>query len=85
MSVQEITDGNDDGSRMGQSTSDKIAFFGDTPIVQPTGAAAATAPASTAAGSLGFGFSTSQEVTELRATVNTMAGVLQNLGLMSTP
>ncbi len=32
--VQEQTWAGPDGSRMGQSTTDKIAFYGSTPIVQ---------------------------------------------------
>ncbi|MBV6340452.1 hypothetical protein [Candidatus Magnetobacterium casense] len=40
--VIELTNGNDDGTRMGQSTTDKIAFFGATPVVQQTGVAVAT-------------------------------------------
>lgn len=84
MSVQQLTDNNDDGSNIGQDTSDKIAFYGDTPIVQQTGNAVVTTPASAAAGSLGFGFSTSQEVTELVTLVNAMKTALDNLGLWST-
>lgn len=34
MAVRELTDKNTDGSRMGQSTSDLIAFHGSTPISQ---------------------------------------------------
>lgn len=37
MAVIELTDGNDDGTRLGQSATDKLGFYGlATPIVQPT-------------------------------------------------
>ena len=37
MAVNQLTTGNDDGTNFGQSTSDKIGFYGlTTPIVQPT-------------------------------------------------
>jgi hypothetical protein len=37
MAVDQLTKGNDDGTNFGQSTSDKIGFYGlTTPIVQPT-------------------------------------------------
>ena len=37
MSVDYIGNGNDDGTDFGQSTTDKIGFYGlTTPIVQPT-------------------------------------------------
>lgn len=35
MSLKEHSDGNPDGNRLGQSPTDKIAFYGATPIVQP--------------------------------------------------
>ncbi len=41
MSVEQITNGNPDGSLMGRSD-DKLAFFGSTTVVQQTGAAAGT-------------------------------------------
>lgn len=36
--VHQLTDGNDDGSTLGSSATDKISFYGVTPIVQPSGA-----------------------------------------------
>lgn len=49
MAVKDLTDNNPDGTRLGQSTSDKIGFFGlTTPIVQPTITAVGTATATTA-------------------------------------
>lgn len=47
MTVQHITDGNDDGSTMGQSASDKISFHGATPVVQQASAADGTDAATT--------------------------------------
>lgn len=47
MPVRNLTDLNTDGTYVGQSTTDKIAFYGKTPIVQnialTTASAAATA------------------------------------------
>jgi len=43
MSIQQLSDGNDDGVNFGQSATDKIGFYGlSTPIVQPTGIVTAT-------------------------------------------
>lgn len=37
MAVQELTDGNDDGTRIGQSATEKLGFYGlTTPIVRPS-------------------------------------------------
>ena len=40
-----IGDGNDAGTSLGQSTTEKISFHGVTPIAQPSGAAQVAAPA----------------------------------------
>ena len=46
MAIDQLSKGNDDGTVLGQSASDKIAFFGGTPVVQqataPSGTDAAT-------------------------------------------
>lgn len=49
--IKELSDGGSDGTRLGQSTTDKVAFWGGTPAVQPSGAtiAALTAGETTAA------------------------------------
>jgi hypothetical protein len=44
MAVRQLSDGNDEGQVLGQSSTDKIAFYGDTPVVQ---ASAIASPLST--------------------------------------
>ncbi len=46
MSVEQITNGNPDGSLMGRSD-DKLGFFGATTVVKQTGAAVGTDAATT--------------------------------------
>lgn len=48
MAVRYLTDGSTDGTVIGQNTSEKVAFYGTTPIVQRSGAAQATSLLSTA-------------------------------------
>lgn len=49
MALKEHSDGNPDGQRLGQSSTDKIGFYGlATPIVQRAGAAQATSLVGTA-------------------------------------
>ncbi len=49
MSVQYLGSGNDDGTVMGHSTTDKLGFYGiATPVVQPAITAVGTATATTA-------------------------------------
>ena len=48
MAVKYLTDKNDDGSVIGQDATEKVAFWGATPVVQPTyTATAVTAIATT--------------------------------------
>ncbi len=49
MAVEHLTKGNDDGTVMGQATTEKIGFYGVTPVVQASIAAAATDAATTQA------------------------------------
>lgn len=41
MAIKENSDLNPDGSRLGQTAADKIAFYGASPVAQPAGAAQA--------------------------------------------
>ena len=47
MAVVHLSNGNDDGTVLGQSASDKISLYGVTPIVQATATAAGTDAATT--------------------------------------
>lgn len=46
MPPRQLSDGNDDGTTLGQSSTDKIAFYGATPINRPAAIADATDAAS---------------------------------------
>ena len=66
--IKHNSDGGPDGTLLGQSSTDKIAFYGATPIVRPTSASQAaitttaiTAPVTTVAtSSAPFGFTEAQ-------------------------
>jgi len=47
MAVEHLTKGNDDGTTMGQSATEKISFYGVTTVVQASIAAAGTDAATT--------------------------------------
>lgn len=49
MPVRQLSDGNDDGTTLGQSASDKISFYGAAAVVQQSSAAAGTDAATTQA------------------------------------
>jgi len=68
MAVEYLDNGNDDGTVLGQSASEKIGFHNATPIVQATVAATTTTTATT---------------TALQADVDAIRTALQNLGLIA--
>ena len=43
MAIKELSDGNPDGTRLGQSSTDLVGFFGTTVAAQPTLTTLATA------------------------------------------
>ena len=78
---EQVTYNAPDGAQMGRTTSEKIAFYGSTPIVQPTGVpAASTYIVST---SVISGFNTADAVTSLVNQVSNMVVALKNLGLIA--
>lgn len=70
MTIRQLSDGNPDGVLLGQSSSDKVGFFGlTTPIARPTITAVGTTTATTA-------------LNETRIT--RLYAALENLGLIAT-
>lgn len=74
MAIKQLSDGSSDGTRFGQSTADKIAFYGTTPIVQRSGAAQATSLVGTA--------SSTAVNTDLKAAIIEIQNTLIAYGLM---
>lgn len=73
--------GSPDGSQHGGSATDKVAFFGITPVVQPTDAAQAALTLTTAT-TAGFGFSTSAGFIAAVAQLENIRASLVLLGLL---
>ena len=71
MGVKELSDKGPDGTRLGQTSTDKVAFYGATPIVRQTAtlAAALTAGTTTPA--------------DIAAAVDELHTALVNLGLVN--
>jgi len=70
MGVRELSDLRTDGQRLGQSASDKLGFYGATPVVQR--ATATSHSTSAAASSSAFGAAQSAVLTEV---VNTLVAL----------
>jgi len=90
---QYLGDGNPDGTSLGSSATEKISFYGVTPVIQPTSAsqaAVATSTITTAATSTTpWGFATSTQadavaaqVVLLRTGFNQLRSDLVDLGLI---
>jgi UDP-N-acetyl-D-mannosaminuronic acid transferase (WecB/TagA/CpsF family) len=71
-----------DGTLLGKASTSKIAFYGGTPAVRPTlAAAAATTECSTT--SSNFGYTTSTQAMAILTLVNDIRAKLIALGLMA--
>lgn len=81
MPVNELSDKGPDGSRLGQSATDLVSFYGATPVAQPAVTAAITTTQPTATV---FGFTTTAQFNALIAAVNTLIANQKTLGLMAT-
>jgi hypothetical protein len=60
MPVRQLSDGNPDGTVLGQSPSDLISFYNVTPVAQRSGPAQAAVPTTAPTNSTPFGFSQAQ-------------------------
>ena len=77
-----LDNGNPDGTILGQAATDKISFFGSTPVVQQSltvTTIATTGAISTT--SAKWGFSTSTQANQLIVAVDEILSLLATLGL----
>ena len=76
-----------DGAQMGKATTEKIAFYGSTPIVQPTTSSALVSTISSQSTSSGTGvgwsFPTKVDYENAVTAISTMQYALKQLGLTS--
>ena len=78
--VEYVGTGMSGGCVLGQTSSELIAFFGATPVVQPSGQAAVSTAAATS-GSAIYGF-TSAQANSIVVLVNKILTDLTTLGLL---
>jgi hypothetical protein len=81
MPVRQLSDGNPDGTVLGQSAGDLIAFYNATPIPQRSGAAQAAVPTTAPTNSAPYGFGQAQAAAILTL-LNEIRATLVTLGLM---
>ena len=84
MAVDQLSKKCPDGTTMGQSTSDKIGFYGVTPVAQSTSANNQVAAGTTASTTTSpAGYATTTQATAIAVLVDQMRTALVNLGLMA--
>jgi hypothetical protein len=82
---KQLSDGNPDGTGLGQSASDLISFFAATPVVQQTAPAAITTTIlsshSTQINNTVWAFASQTQASGAITAINTFRTILNNLGL----
>lgn len=82
MPIRQLSDGDTDGTLLGQSSSDRLAFYGAaTPIVRPSVAAYTTTTQSNST-STNWGYTTSTQADAINTQVVAITAALRNLGLV---
>ena len=80
MAVQYVNDGRPDGAYLGQDSSDKIGFYGTTPVAQPASASQAAASATTTTTATTTALET--DLDAVRVLVNQLRSELVTLGII---
>lgn len=80
-SYEQVTYNSPDGAQVGQSATEKIGFWGATPVVQRSGSAQAALTGTTVSATAGRGFKTSAAFNALIAQVNEIQATLVQIGV----
>lgn len=80
MSVRQLSDGNSEGTVLGRSSTDKIAFYGGNPAARQSVSAYTTTTAAVST-STNWGFTTSTQADAINSQVVAITAALRNLGL----
>jgi hypothetical protein len=81
MPVKQLSDGNPDGTVLGQSAADLIAFYNAPPTAQRSGAAQAAVPTAAPTNTSPYGFSQAQ-AQAIITLLNEVRATLVGVGLM---
>lgn len=71
-----------DGTTIGEATTDKVSFYGVTPVVQPSSASQAAVATTAATATTPWGFTTSTQANAIVTLVNQIRSDLVTLGLL---
>lgn len=82
MAVDQLSKNCVDGTTLGQSATDKVGFYGVTPVVQPTAAGQAAAGTTASTTTSPAGFATTTQANNTINLVDAMRTALVNTGIM---
>lgn len=77
---EQLTAGRDDGAQIGSSATEKIGFYGATPVVQGAAVTTVTTTAATSTTNA-FGYTTSTQADAIVTAVNALISRLQTIGI----
>ena len=80
--VIELTDNNSAGTHMGQTATDKIAFYGATPVVQRAAGSGAAVTTTASTTTSPAGYATTTQANAIVTLLNEVRATLVGLGLM---
>jgi hypothetical protein len=80
MAIKHLSDGNPDGTTLGQSASDLVGFHGATPVDQAATIASVTMPGLSIGG---YGYTGTANLTTLWAAVNSITAALREKGIIA--
>lgn len=79
---EQVTYNSPDGAQMGNASTEKIGFYGQTPISRYVGVGASSTYGTTTNTTAVFGFDSLAAVTSMIRQVSTITVALRNLGLV---
>ena len=80
---EQVTYNSPSGAQIGKSATEKVAFFGATPIVQYATIAAVTTTGGTSTTNA-YGFTTAAQADAIVTSLNSVIDALKDLGLVAT-
>jgi UDP-N-acetyl-D-mannosaminuronic acid transferase (WecB/TagA/CpsF family) len=80
--AKQLSDGDDTGTKLGQSATDPLGFFGATATVQPASVAAVTTTAAVSISATQWGYATSTQANAVTTALSTIHANLISLGLL---
>lgn len=80
--LEQVTYNSPDGATIGASPTEKVSFYGETPVVQAASVASVTTTAATSTTNA-YGYTTAAQADAIVTAVNAIKVALTNIGILS--